>query len=79
MKGYGEKERRDTREGKEVRALKRFFGALLFFLAIFFREILTKLPGYAGMILALVYLLIQYWLWIGGGNGNEKREPLKNR
>ena len=54
MKSYGEKERRDTREGKEVRALKRFFGALLFFLAIFFREILTKLPGYAGIAARLL-------------------------
>ena len=65
MKNCQQKERRTSREGKEVRMLKRFFGALLFALAIFFREIYVKLPGNTGLILALVYFMIQYWLWIG--------------
>ena len=55
----------NVREAKEIKILKRFFGVLLFVLAVFFKDIYVKLPGNAGLALALLYFLIQYWLWIG--------------
>ena len=67
MKNYAVKDKKTVNEAK---VLKRFFGILLFVLAVYFRDMLVSIPKYSGIILAAIYLLIQYKLWLGD---SEKR------
>jgi len=62
MKNYAFKEKKNA---NEVKVLKSFFGILLFVLALFFSEMLVSLPQYIGAPLAVIYLFVQYRLWIG--------------
>lgn len=77
MKNCYEKGRSCRGEGKEMKMLKRVFGALLFVLAIFFRDMYVKLPGNTGLLLALGYFLLQYWLFVS--DGSDKNRSVKNR
>lgn len=77
MKNCCEKDRGYRGEGFERRMLKKVFGVLLFVLAIFFREIFVKLPGNTGLLLALGYFLLQYWLFVV--DGGDKNKSVKNR
>lgn len=62
MKNYAVNDKKNV---NELKVLKRFFGVLLFVLAVFFRDMIVSLPQYTGAPLAAIYLFMQYKLWLG--------------